>query len=272
MPTSRGLASATTSRVGGVLQAAGLLFFAFAGYARIATLGEEVRDPARTIPRAIPIALGITLVVYARGRGRGAGRIGQRRTWLRRRRRSPTRCAPRASRPRAGGAGGRRGGGARLTAGADPRGLPHDAGDGARPSSAARAGRGAPAVRQPAPRRGRGRRRGGRRRRRWSTCAARSASRRSRCCCTTRSPTPRRGRWSRKAGDIQSGRRVIRPSGWRAACCSRSRCRCRRLIAGSGVVVVGAVAYGLRAWRSADMDNWSTRRPDTTSSSRRTNG
>ncbi len=50
---------------GGVLQAAGLLFFAFAGYARIATLGEEVRDPARTIPRAIPTALGITLVVYA---------------------------------------------------------------------------------------------------------------------------------------------------------------------------------------------------------------
>ena len=51
--------------VGGVLQAAGLLFFAFAGYARIATLGEEVRDPARTIPRSIPIALGITLVIYA---------------------------------------------------------------------------------------------------------------------------------------------------------------------------------------------------------------
>ncbi len=50
---------------GGVLQAAGLLFFAFAGYARIATLGEEVRDPGRTIPRAVPLALGITLVVYA---------------------------------------------------------------------------------------------------------------------------------------------------------------------------------------------------------------
>jgi APA family basic amino acid/polyamine antiporter len=49
----------------GVLQAAGLLFFAFAGYARIATLGEEVHDPARTIPRAIPIALAVTLVVYA---------------------------------------------------------------------------------------------------------------------------------------------------------------------------------------------------------------
>ncbi|PND59637.1 amino acid permease [Mycobacterium sp. ENV421] len=48
----------------GVLQAAGLLFFAFAGYARIATLGEEVRDPARTIPRAIPLALGLALVIY----------------------------------------------------------------------------------------------------------------------------------------------------------------------------------------------------------------
>jgi basic amino acid/polyamine antiporter, APA family len=49
----------------GLLQAAGLLFFAFAGYARIATLGEEVRDPAHTIQRAILIALTITLFVYA---------------------------------------------------------------------------------------------------------------------------------------------------------------------------------------------------------------
>jgi APA family basic amino acid/polyamine antiporter len=48
----------------GVLQATGLLFFAFAGYARIATLGEEVRDPSRTIPRAIPLALGITVGLY----------------------------------------------------------------------------------------------------------------------------------------------------------------------------------------------------------------
>lgn len=49
----------------GVLQAAGLWFFAFAGYARVATLGEEVIDPSRTIPRAIPIALGITLLIYS---------------------------------------------------------------------------------------------------------------------------------------------------------------------------------------------------------------
>ena len=49
----------------GVLQAAGLLFFAFAGYARIATLGEEVRDPRRTIPRAILGALAIVVALYA---------------------------------------------------------------------------------------------------------------------------------------------------------------------------------------------------------------
>jgi basic amino acid/polyamine antiporter, APA family len=48
----------------GVLQAAGLLFFAFAGYARIATMGEEVKDPETTIPRAIPLALLGTVVVY----------------------------------------------------------------------------------------------------------------------------------------------------------------------------------------------------------------
>lgn len=59
------LAPAGDVTAGGVLQAAGLLFFAFAGYARITTLGEEVRDPARTIPRAVPLALGIALVVYA---------------------------------------------------------------------------------------------------------------------------------------------------------------------------------------------------------------
>jgi basic amino acid/polyamine antiporter, APA family len=48
-----------------VLQSAGLLFFAFAGYARIATMGEEVRDPRRTIPRAVVTALLIAVTVYA---------------------------------------------------------------------------------------------------------------------------------------------------------------------------------------------------------------
>lgn len=49
----------------GVLQSAGILFFAFAGYARLATLGEEVRDPQRTIPTAVTFSLAVVLVVYA---------------------------------------------------------------------------------------------------------------------------------------------------------------------------------------------------------------
>ncbi|ETK34750.1 APC family permease [Microbispora sp. ATCC PTA-5024] len=59
-----GWAALGTGGAYGVLQAAGLLFFAFAGYARIATMGEEVRDPRRTIPRAIPAALFIAVAVY----------------------------------------------------------------------------------------------------------------------------------------------------------------------------------------------------------------
>ncbi len=47
-----------------VLESAGLLFFAFAGYARIATLAEEVRDP-RSLGRAVVVALTSAVVVYA---------------------------------------------------------------------------------------------------------------------------------------------------------------------------------------------------------------
>jgi APA family basic amino acid/polyamine antiporter len=48
----------------GVLRATGLLFFAYTGYSRIATLVEEVRDPKRTIPRASVIALGTVALLY----------------------------------------------------------------------------------------------------------------------------------------------------------------------------------------------------------------
>ncbi|GAA4287327.1 APC family permease [Georgenia daeguensis] len=48
-----------------VLQSAGLIFFALAGYARIATLGEEVREPRATIPRAIVTTLLGVAVLYA---------------------------------------------------------------------------------------------------------------------------------------------------------------------------------------------------------------
>jgi basic amino acid/polyamine antiporter, APA family len=51
--------------VPGILQAAALLFFAYTGYARLATLGEEVHDPERTIPRAIGLTVAVALVLYA---------------------------------------------------------------------------------------------------------------------------------------------------------------------------------------------------------------
>jgi basic amino acid/polyamine antiporter, APA family len=48
----------------GILEASALLFFAYTGYARLATLGEEVHEPKRTIPRAIMLALGIAALLY----------------------------------------------------------------------------------------------------------------------------------------------------------------------------------------------------------------
>lgn len=46
------------------LQATALMFVAYTGYGRIATLGEEVHDPRRTIPRAIITALFLTMLLY----------------------------------------------------------------------------------------------------------------------------------------------------------------------------------------------------------------
>ena len=47
-----------------IMQAAALFFFAFAGYARVATLGDEVQNPKRNIPRAIVIALSVVTALY----------------------------------------------------------------------------------------------------------------------------------------------------------------------------------------------------------------
>src|SRR3954468_2194603 len=65
----RGATDAVAGGPAGVLPAAGLMFFAFAGYARLATLGEEAREPARVIPRAVALALGAAVVVYLAGTG-----------------------------------------------------------------------------------------------------------------------------------------------------------------------------------------------------------
>lgn len=53
-----------TGGIGGILQATALIFFAFTGYARIATLGEEVREPSKTIPKAIVLTLATTSILY----------------------------------------------------------------------------------------------------------------------------------------------------------------------------------------------------------------
>ena len=50
--------------VGGVLAAMGLTFIAFEGYDLIATVSEEVKDPCRTIPKAILYSLAITIAIY----------------------------------------------------------------------------------------------------------------------------------------------------------------------------------------------------------------
>ena len=47
-----------------LLHATALMFVAYTGYGRIATLGEEVADPARTIPRAIVVTLLATMTLY----------------------------------------------------------------------------------------------------------------------------------------------------------------------------------------------------------------
>src|SRR5690606_30068144 len=47
------------------LQATALMFVAYTGYGRIATLGEEVHDPRRSIPRAIIVTLVATAAIYA---------------------------------------------------------------------------------------------------------------------------------------------------------------------------------------------------------------
>lgn len=59
-----------------LLHATALMFVAYTGYGRIATLGEEVRDPRHTIPRAIAITLGVALLLYMCVAVTGAAAIG----------------------------------------------------------------------------------------------------------------------------------------------------------------------------------------------------
>lgn len=55
---------AGTGGTRGVLAAAALVFFAFIGFDEVITLAEETKDPTRTVPRALLLALGISTVLY----------------------------------------------------------------------------------------------------------------------------------------------------------------------------------------------------------------
>ncbi len=59
-----------------LLQATALMFVAYTGYGRIATLGEEVREPRRTIPKAIIVTLLVSMVLYMAVAFVGVGTIG----------------------------------------------------------------------------------------------------------------------------------------------------------------------------------------------------
>lgn len=50
--------------ISGIAEASAILFFAFTGYARIATLAEEVKDPEKTIPKAVIITIVTAIILY----------------------------------------------------------------------------------------------------------------------------------------------------------------------------------------------------------------
>ncbi|MFN3927425.1 MAG: APC family permease [Pseudanabaenaceae cyanobacterium] len=58
------LFNASWGSIGQVLQAVALMFVAYTGYGRIATMGEEVADPHRNIPRAMTITLFVSMAIY----------------------------------------------------------------------------------------------------------------------------------------------------------------------------------------------------------------
>jgi APA family basic amino acid/polyamine antiporter len=48
----------------GILGGAALIFFAYTGFARVTIMAEEVKEPEKTIPRSIFLALGISTILY----------------------------------------------------------------------------------------------------------------------------------------------------------------------------------------------------------------
>jgi len=70
------LGSIFPDTAGNFLQASALMFVAYTGYGRIATLGEEAKNPRRTIPTATIVTLGTTMLLYAGVAVVGVGTVG----------------------------------------------------------------------------------------------------------------------------------------------------------------------------------------------------
>jgi len=64
------------SGVSALLYGAALMFVSYTGYGRVATLGEEVHDPPRTIPRAIIVTMAVVTVLYLSVAMAGVGVLG----------------------------------------------------------------------------------------------------------------------------------------------------------------------------------------------------
>ena len=64
--------------ISGIAESAALLFFAYTGYARIATLGEEVHEPKKTIPKAVIITIVVSVLLYIAVSLVAVGSVGSR--------------------------------------------------------------------------------------------------------------------------------------------------------------------------------------------------
>jgi APA family basic amino acid/polyamine antiporter len=65
-----------TGDLGTVLHASALMFVAYTGYGRIATMGEEAREPRKTIPQAMIVCLILTMLLYMTVAAVGIGAVG----------------------------------------------------------------------------------------------------------------------------------------------------------------------------------------------------
>ncbi|MEX0994750.1 MAG: APC family permease, partial [Balneolaceae bacterium] len=64
LPSRPVMDAVTGTSVSSIFYATALMFVAYTGYGRIATLGEEVSNPRQTIPRAIILAMVIIVILY----------------------------------------------------------------------------------------------------------------------------------------------------------------------------------------------------------------